>query len=245
MGGKRQRLNKRARNLAKQSKQDIALKAEAFLNLESANELCALISIPDPAFVDLLTGKFEKFTITKRNGGTRGILKPSDSILKVQGTLNMYLQSVYFQLLPPYVFGNIPHLIDSGNRAALQNATLHHGREYIMNVDIKDFFPSIDRIKVENVFCGTPFFFNKELVDFICQLTIHNNYLPTGAATSSVISNFVFIELDHLLNELAIENDAKYSRYIDDLTFSFNSRPSSDFLKKVVVLLESQGFNIS
>ena len=48
-------------------------------------------------------------------------------------------------------------------------------------------------------------------------------YLPQGAPTSGQVSNLVFYPIDVKLAKIAKENDAVYTRYADDIVFSFTS----------------------
>jgi RNA-directed DNA polymerase len=243
MGGVRQQINKKYRY--KYNKHEFVALSEEFLSIKTTQALALLLNISDQAYISLLTNRYEHFSILKKNGSKRLITKPNLDILGLQRKLNLYLQSVYYRILPVNIFGNIPNLIDSDNRNARSNAALHCGKNFILNIDIKDFFPSIDTDKVRKVFNTYPFNFSDEVTELICQIVTYNDSLPTGASTSSIISNFVLNNLDDELHYLGKCNDGVFSRYIDDITFSFNEKPGSEFLKKVLVLLENNGFAVS
>ena len=67
-------------------------------------------------------------------------------------------------------------------------------------MDIKDFFYSIDSVQVKEMFEDTPFNYNREIATILAMLTTYKNALPVGAATSPVISNFIFAFLLSVFN---------------------------------------------
>ena len=56
----------------------------------------------------------------------------------------------------------------------------------------------------------------------LAQICCHNNQLPQGAPTSTVLSNMICRGLDYDLTSLAASHNCTYSRYEDDMTFSSN-----------------------
>ena len=91
----------------------------------------------------------------------------------------------------------------------------------MFNVDLKEFFPSIHFGRVRGVFEKAPFHFTREVATVLAQLCCHQNGLPQGAPTSPVISNWICRGMDRELMALAKSSLATYTRYADDLTFSF------------------------
>lgn len=114
------------------------------------------------------------------------------------------------------------------------NALVHIDRKYIFNVDIKDFFGSVKYEQFSAIYQGNNKIlnFDKEsltLIKDLCFLREHDNQaddeqqtynLPLGAPTSSILSNLFFHPIDHLIYDLCTDFDVKYSRYVDDLSFS-------------------------
>lgn len=63
-----------------------------------------------------------------------------------------------------------------------------------------------------------------------------------GAPTSPVLSNLVCLFFDAQLEALAAKHQAIYTRYADDLTFSFAQEPPPDFLTQVTTIILRHGF---
>ncbi|MNI15386.1 reverse transcriptase [compost metagenome] len=65
------------------------------------------------------------------------------------------------------------------------------------------------------------------------QLCVHNGKMPQGAPTSPVLSNIIASALDKTLVRLAGKYRMRYTRYADDITFSFNQSPPVDIARKI------------
>jgi retron-type reverse transcriptase len=97
---------------------------------------------------------YHTFEISKRSGSTRTIHAPKPGLKALQKTLAFILQCVY----EPHraAFGFVP------NRSILQNAQIHQSSKYVFNVDLKDFFPSVDQPRVWACMKLPPFHLSKD-----------------------------------------------------------------------------------
>ena len=82
---------------------------------------------------------YRTFKISKKSGGTRTILAPRRFLKAVQKYI--LRQILELQPLPPYVTGFVRR------RSIVTNASFHVGSRFILNVDIKNFFPSVTEEK--------------------------------------------------------------------------------------------------
>jgi RNA-directed DNA polymerase len=105
-------------------------------------------------------------------------------------------------------------------RSILTNAKAHAGQRLVFNVDLKDFFPTINFGRVRGLFMAAPFHMGAPAATVLAQICTLKNGLPQGAPTSPVLSNFIATALDRRLTRLARDNGVRYSRYADDITFS-------------------------
>lgn len=154
------------------------------------------------------------FEILKKNGETRIINAPKIKLLKIQKAFAEELTKIY----PPR---KCAHGFLKG-RSIVTNAQKHTNKRYVFNVDLKDFFKSIHFGRVRNLFMSKPFNYPHNQATILAQICCHNGALPQGAATSPIISNMICLKLDAQLQRLAIENRCTYTRYADDITFSFD-----------------------
>lgn len=144
--------------------------------------------------------RYREFKIKKKSGSERSIHAPVEGLKALQKTLAVILQSVYE-----------PHNAAMGfvrGRSVVDNAKIHVGSRYVYNIDLKDFFPSIDQARVWKCLQLRPFNlietsnqfnyenFSKNIVDFqlirkfypqleisnqkILEITYENNSLIKG-----------------------------------------------------------------
>src|SRR5262249_29867281 len=121
-------------------------------------------------------------------------------------------------------------------RSILTNAQPHAGKAFVVNLDLRDFFPSIAFPRVRSVFQRAGY--SPAVATILALLctecprkvvtydgaTYHvatsPRGLPQGACTSPSLSNLVARRLDRRLSGLARRMGLTYTRYADDLTFS-------------------------
>jgi RNA-directed DNA polymerase len=106
------------------------------------------------------------------------------------------------------------------DRNILTNAKVHVRKEHVLNVDMSDFFPSINFGRVRATFMARPYSRNADVSTVLAQICCFNNQLPQGAPTSPVVANMVCGRLDGDLQTLARHFNCAYTRYADDITFS-------------------------
>ena len=191
---------------------------------------------------------YKEFEIPKRTGGPRRITAPVGKLKDIQKCISVIL-SPYYQV-PDCVHGF------TEGRSVATNAGKHTERNYVLNIDLKDFFPTITYTRVMKALQELGF--NEEVSDTIARLCtiplwddqsqMLRNALPQGSPASPILSNIVCSTLDQRLMALAKRFGLTYSRYADDITFSSNHSVYSkegDFLKKLDEIVRSSGFKIN
>jgi hypothetical protein len=123
------------------------------------------------------------------------------------------------------------------NKNCALNAFQHIGYRFTLSMDLEDFFGSITLEHVDG------------LIDpiIIEQCFIDGNP-KQGLPTSPVISSIAFLACDtkiiEALNKLKI--DSKYTRYADDLIFSFDDEKHEGKIRHIVrQIIEKNGFRIN
>ncbi len=258
---------------------NINVTKHAFEKIQTKNDLLALLNSAKKAWlgekaVDFemkqlnyytvrqdLQKKYITFNVRKKSGGERTIHAPAKGLKVLQTCLNMILQSVFEPHKAAYGF--VP------KKSIVDNAKIHVGSYYVYNIDLKDFFPSIDQARVWRCLQNPPFSLTKEnsrlqianIIAALCCTEMEvertndkgevekqkRNVLPQGAPTSPVITNVVCQRLDLLLTGVAKRFGLKYSRYADDITFSSLHnvyQKGSEFLKELHRIIADQNFEI-
>ena len=178
---------------------------------------------------------YRTFELPKRSGGTRLIETPGRKLKEMQRRIASDLTSI---------LGNknsVAHAFMQG-RSPITNARPHVRKAAVVRVDLKDFFHQINFGRVKGVFRGSPFGLPDDVATVLAHLCCCGGRLPQGAPTSPALSNFVCRALDSELRKLAARYKARYTRYADDLTFSFSAIPL-DRLPAEMFLVGRDGHN--
>ncbi len=169
--------------------------------------------------------RYRTFEIPKRNDGTRLIKAPADPLKLAQTKLSELLQDCLDEINGAKKSKDkLAHGFKRG-RSIITNARQHRKRRYVFNLDLEDFFPSINFGRVRGFFMKDKnFALEAKVATVLAQIACHENALPQGSPCSPVISNFLAHVLDIHLVHLASTVGCTYSRYADDLTFSTNKK---------------------
>jgi RNA-directed DNA polymerase len=156
--------------------------------------------------------RYRAFEIPKRTGGMRPIHAPHGLLRELQDKMKADLDRLYQ-----------PHPSAHGFIAAksvASNAKPHVGKRWVLNVDLEDFFPTINFGRVRGLFLKPPFDMAPAAATVCAQIATFKNGLPQGAPTSPALSNLIAVPLDRALLRLARYQHVTYTRYADDITFS-------------------------
>jgi RNA-directed DNA polymerase len=143
----------------------------------------------------------------------------------------------------------------------------HIGREMVLRVDLRDFFPSIPAGRVHALFStlGYPEAVARTLTglctnavpmsvarhgaeSWLAAKRLGAPHLPQGAPTSPALANLCALHLDLRIDELARSMDGQYTRYADDLAISGGEalrRRISAVTNLVTVIAVEEGFAVN
>lgn len=198
--------------------------------ISSLSELALLLGFKPQGLAYILyiksdAAKYTAFTISKKSGGERPIRAPSEDLKNLQARLAGLLQDCDEQIRADL---NLRRTIAHGfvrKKSIMTNASEHLHKRSVFNIDIEDFFGTINFGRVRGFFIkNRNFSLNPKVATILAQIVCHENSLPQGAPTSPVISNLIAHILDVRLAKIASKVGCTYSRYADDLTFSTNKR---------------------
>ena len=199
----------------------------AYLFGFSYSLLLAMSRSPDPYY--------RKYRIRKSGHGYRNIEAPRRFLKIVQRWIYDHILSSV--ILPSSVNGFVKH------KDIFSNVQPHLSSKNIMVFDIKNFFPSVKRKMVKNVFkeLGFPIKVTTRLTD-LCTL---DGRLPQGAPTSPALANTIFSPIDIELLNMAEQWECKYTRYADDLVFSGNLKFTHRHKLQIKNIIVESGFKIN
>jgi hypothetical protein len=201
---------------------------------------------------------YTRFEIPKRSGGMRAIWAPLPTLKQAQ-------HWILHEILERLVVHGAAHGFLSG-RSIATNAAEHCNSQLLVKLDIENFFPSISWKRVKGVFrkAGYPEQI-ATLLALLCTeapreivqdngktyyVALAERCLPQGAPTSPALTNALCLRLDRRITGFADKAGWRYTRYADDLTFSFaadNSQAAdiSRLLGTVKRILGEEGFNVN
>jgi retron-type reverse transcriptase len=176
-----------------------------------------------------LSTHYQRFEIAKRRGGMREIWAPTPALKHAQ-------RWILHHMLDQMLVHGAAHGFMAG-RSIATHAAEHRNSQLLVKVDIKDFFPSVSWRRIKGVFRHAGYHEQvSTLLALLCtesprQVVQHDGKtyyvalgercLPQGAPTSPALTNILCLRLDRRLTGIAHTLGWRYSRYADDLTFSF------------------------
>lgn len=177
---------------------------------------------------------YKSFIIKKRNGKNRNILSPYTELKKIQ--LNILNELLYDKKPSSYAKAYIKKI------SLIDNVKIHKGYNYILKLDIKNFFESISFVDIYNIY--KEFGFSNRICGLLAHLTTYDDYLPQGSPTSPYLSNLVLRNIDYTIGAWCNQNNINYTRYSDDMTFSMN-KYNKDLIRFIRVSLYKYGLELN
>src|SRR5947209_1600224 len=136
--------------------------------------------------------KYTAFEIPKRSGGRRAIKAPTEKLKNLQRRLADLLQDCMQEIEEAR---KVEDFIAHGfkrDRSIITNARQHRKRRWVFNLDLENFFPSINFGRVRGFLIkDRNFALNDKVATVIAQIACHDDSLPQGSPCSPVISNLV------------------------------------------------------
>lgn len=188
--------------------------------------------------------KYKKIEILKRSWKVRTLYSP---VYKLKRAQRIILKEILYKKSNYLLIDNVTWFIPQ--KSIVDNAKYHIWKKYILKLDIKDFFPSITQDRIFWLF-RKEYNLDYSTSMYLSWLCCYNNQLPQWAPTSPILSNLIARFLDYRLiwliksynsNKFLLE--LSYSRYADDLTFSFNKKINVNwFINYIIWILLEEWF---
>jgi len=198
---------------------------------------------------------YHTFELEKKSGGKRKISAPKAKLKEIQTWI---LENILHK---------IPYTVEAHGfikeRSIVTNAMPHVNKDIVVNIDLKDFFPTVTHKRVKGLFHKIGY--SEEVATILSLLCTHSEInettldgvtyyvqsgerkLPQGSPASPAISNMIVYKMDQKIKGLAKKLNFSYTRYADDMSFSTTEENSQNvsrllfFTKKII---ESEGFVI-
>ena len=201
------------------------------------------------------TTHYKRFYLAKKTGGQRLISAPMPRLKDIQYRI---LNSILYKIhVHDAVHGFAP------GRSIISNARPHVGQDVVINLDLKEFFPTVTYKRVKGLFrmlgysekvatvlgliCTEPETEEVELDGERYFVHTSERRLPQGAPTSPALTNILCFKLDKRLAGMAQSLGFTYTRYADDVTFSASGEATNNIKKllwRTKSIVTDEGFNV-
>ena len=204
---------------------------------------------------------YETFAIPKKSGGKRYISAPLPQLKSLQ---NWILRNI-LERMPIH---EAAHGFIEG-RSIVTNAAVHTNSQFVLSMDLKDFFPTLTFRRVKGIFRAMGYLEGiATIFALICtesprqpiclkddqtgekkwvHVAVGPRCLPQGSPASPMLTNLASMRLDRRLTGFACKHGLRYTRYADDLTFSapMGTDHKKEWLENVVTdIVQGEGFQV-
>jgi len=205
---------------------------------------------------DVDTGThYHRWLVPKRDGSKRLISAPKPELKAAQ----RWIMREVTEHLPLH---GAAHGFIAG-RSIATNARVHAGARVIVKLDIRGFYPTVTMRRVKGLLRRAGLGEQAATVMALLatespreEVVTHGKTyfvalgprsLPQGAPTSPSITNALCLRMDCRLSGLARKLGCRYTRYADDLTFSWHGEARSQvgtLLRGAGMIVRAEGFEI-
>ena len=174
---------------------------------------------------------YKNYYIPKKNGGVRLVSQPARETKRIQYWL---IEKLFSRLrVSEFAMAYRPGI------GIKDNAVMHLMNPYISKFDFDQFFNSID--------------FNSLVGMFVAELQLEQSdaeqiarvsciahpvkglCLSIGAPSSPILSNAFLYDFDRLVGDRCSSREVIYTRYADDITFSYSEKGLHDELRSLIL----------
>lgn len=200
---------------------------------------------------------YHRWIVPKRDGSPRLISAPKPELKRIQ----RWIAQEITEHLPIH---GAAHGFVTG-RSIATNATVHATARLVVKLDIKGFYPTVTTRRVKGLLRRAGL--GEQVATLLALLVTESpreevvthgrthyvatapRSLPQGAPTSPSITNALCLRMDCRLSGLARALGCRYTRYADDLTFSWHGEAKGPtkiggLLRGVRKVVQSEGFEL-
>ncbi|MFO0734559.1 MAG: reverse transcriptase family protein [Labilithrix sp.] len=236
------------------------LKSHGLPVLTTAKDVATAMGITVPELRFLAFGRktsgihhYVRFAVTKKTGGERIISAPMPRLKKAQ-------RWILDHVLAKPAITDVAHGF-APDRSIVTNARPHVKTAIVVNLDLKDFFPTVTFRRIKGLFEGLGY--GEEVSTIFALLTSEPDVdeveldgltsfvargprrLPQGSPASPAITNLVCRRMDKRLEGMAAKLGYRFTRYADDLSFSAGAADNANvgkLLRRTRWIVAQEGF---
>lgn len=194
--------------------------------VSSANALSVMMGYNAGFVWSLLKRRSRHYRVFKvpKGSSTRQIEAPRIGLKLIQKWLSHHFERKWQ-----------PHEAVHGfvrGRSHISAARCHVGAEWILSVDVENFFPSTPESEVRSAIIALGYR-RRESLNVLVPLCCFGTRLAQGAPTSPVLSNIALHPVDERIMNIALDSQAKFTRYADDIVLSGKGSVPDNLIRRL------------
>ena len=200
---------------------------------------------------------YYRFEIPKKSGEMRQIAAPKAHLKAAQ-------RQILDQILEKAEISDLSHGFTK-SRSVITSAKEHNtSPDLLINIDLENFFPTITFERVRGLYQSFGYSgYIASLLAMLCTycermplelkgeikyIKTSHRILPQGSPASPMITNIICRTMDKRIYGLCQKLGITYTRYADDMSFSYtgdtNSLAIGSFLNSLQKIIEAEGFHM-
>ena len=169
---------------------------------------------------------YKKYTIPKRNHEVRTIYHPSKDLKILQ-------KWIVDNVIKEYPVSGYSTAYENGCSVS-KNALIHASNNFILHIDIKNFFESIKKINLYSLLDSSETKLDDIDKDFVYKIVMFKGGLTIGSVASPPIANRIMYFFDlSIVDKLSQIGNYTYTRYADDIVISSKKYITHDVISIV------------
>lgn len=203
--------------------------------LYSKRKLSSILHLKYNYLVDVaerINKQYAPFQIEKK-GKIRDIDNPLDELKSIQSKVHKNLLASYN--FPANIVGGIK------GKSIKSNARTHINKPVVVTIDVRDCFPNTSDFAVFNIFKK---YFNcsDDIAALLTRLTTFRRHLPQGAPSSTILLNFIILDVMKDVEKVCKDLNLDVSVYVDDITIS--GEESVEIIDLIIKKLQKRGYAV-
>lgn len=190
---------------------NLPINKSALYRLGTKRDLARLLNVSVPSLKRLAADlSYREWYQKQKNGKLRLIEEPLSDLADIQERLLGELRKI-----------ETPSWLMSGKRGIRpqDNALVHYGTFFVVNVDIEAFFQSTKREFVYRCLQRN-FGIIDDVASLLADLVTYKGHIPTGTSTSQIMAFWGYRQTFARIEKLCESQNIVMTLWVDDITFS-------------------------